>query len=451
MSSTDSIQKAGDITIEALKLLSATGYIVDLDIDLFFIELNLYEDIFAGSLYGDILISDSRNLIEKLPITGEEFLILKIKTPSFPTAATISKVFRIYQLTDRAIVKENTQMYTLHFVSHEMIADILLPLYRSFEGNIDDVVIQIFEEYIAINRNFDDPNNDNLVEKEATTQLKVLTETANKVKFVSPGWSPFKCINWLASKAIPKEGKACNFLFFESNKSFYFTSIETIFDFTNKNKSFVGEYTLAAANIRDEQSKTDINRELLLTESVEMITTTDHIKNYTNGYLANRLITLDVFNKVYDLIDYDHVNQYKNYIHSSGEKSVPIFAENSVRNPASSIHFYPINPKLFTGFSGNVNEKIKDIYGNRKSTLLELTNLKLLLTVPGRTDIEVGAMIKFKFPSLGPKDESDKQTDAQDKLYSGYYIITSIHHKINRNEHKMIMEVVKDSLVKDES
>ena len=448
MSSNDSLQKAGDVSIKSLKLLSATGALIDLDD--FFIELNLYEDMFAGSLYGDIVISDSRNLIEKLPITGEEFLVFKIITPSFPDEAAIEKVFRIYQVTNRVVIRDNnTQLYTLHFVSHEMVADILLPLYRSFEGNIDDVVLQIFSEYVSLNRNFEDPTNDNVNEKERTTPLKILTETANKVKFVSPGWSPFKCINWLASKAIPKEGKACNFLFFESNKGFYFTSIESIFDFTNKNNSFVGEYSLAAANIRNPDGKVDINRELFLTESVEMVTTTDHIKNYTNGYLANRLITLDVFNKIYELVDYDHVDKYKSYTHSSGDKSIPIFAENSLRNPASSVHFYPVNPKLFTGFSGNVNENIKTIYGNRKSTLLELENLKLLLTVPGRTDVEVGAMLKFNYPAIGPKDDSDKQGLAQDKLYSGYYIITSIHHKINKMEHKMIMEVVKDSLVNE--
>ena len=48
--------------------------------------------------------------------------------------------------------------------------------------------------------------------------------------------------------------------------------------------------------------------------------------------------------------------------------------------------------------------------------------------------------------SLGGKEEADKSFVQQDTLYSGYYLITAINHKINRHEHTMTMEIVKDSL-----
>jgi len=34
-------------------------------------------------------------------------------------------------------------------------------------------------------------------------------------------------------------------------------------------------------------------------------------------------------------------------------------------------------------------------------------------------------------------------------LYSGYYLITAIHHKVNKLDHEMVMEVIKDSLFVD--
>ena len=443
MSSTDSLQKPGDVIIESLKLLNINNVITDLDE--FLIEINLYEDIFSNFIRGEIALSDSRNLIENLQLMGEEYLILKFRTPTFPDA--IEKTFRVFSITDRSIVKDNnTQTFIMHFVSQEMVADILLPIYRSFEGSIDDVVIDIFSNYVMMNRDLEVSEKDKTIkELEQVTLLNVLTETENKVKFVSPGWTPFKCINWLASKAIPKEGKACNFLFFESNKAFYFGSIESIFDFTNKNKSFIGTYTTAASNIPE--TKGSINKDFFITETVDMISTTDHIKNYTNGYLANRLITLDLFNKKYELIDYDHTEEFSKYKHSSGEKSIPLFAGESLRNPSTNVGFYPINPKLFTGFSNNISEKITTIYGNRKSNLLELTNLKLNINVPGRTDVEVGSMLRFTYPQLGPRDNPSESFE--DTLYSGYYIITAIRHKITKSsilEHRMIMEIVKDSL-----
>ena len=445
MSSQDSLQKAGEVVIESLKLLSVNNTLTDLDE--FLIELNLYEDMFTNFMRGEIALSDSRNLIQSLPIIGEEYLLLRFRTPSFPAA--IEKTFRVVQITDRKVVRDNnTQTFILHFVSQELIADVLLPIYKSFEGSIDDVAIDIFTNFLMMNREFETNSDESILKEiEIVTPLKVITETENKVKFVSPGWSPFKCINWLASKAIPKEGKACNFLFFESNKSFYFGSIESIFDFTNKNKSFIGTYTISASNIKEIGNNT-LNREFFITESVDMVSTTDHIKNYTNGYLASRLITLDVFNKVYELVDYDHTIEYSNYIHSSGENAIPIFAKDSLRNPAASVHFYPVNPKLFNNFSGNISEKITQIYGNRKSSILELTNLKLNINVPGRTDVEVGSMLRFSYPELGPQDNPN--TKNEDLQYSGYYIITALRHKITKTdtiEHRMIMEITKDSLV----
>ncbi|MFK5283330.1 hypothetical protein ACI3PL_27530, partial [Lacticaseibacillus paracasei] len=72
---------------------------------------------------------------------------------------------------------------------------------------------------------------DNGVKQSDTkTELISFGQTENLVKFVSPGWTPLECINWLSKKALPKSGKACNFLFWESNGAFYFGSVEKLFE-----------------------------------------------------------------------------------------------------------------------------------------------------------------------------------------------------------------------------
>lgn len=448
MSDTPSLQKAGSVEIVELNLISTTGTIFDLKD--FLVELNLYEDIFSTNLYGDILLSDSRNLIDIVPILGEEYINVEFVTPSFKEAGHfIKKTFRVFKVSNRKIVRDNnTQLFTLHFASVELFFDITLPLFKSFQGRISEVVSEIYLDYLASSRNYLLSNNGKTINQETqSTPLVVINETSNSAKFVSPGWTPFKCINWLASKSIPADGISKNFLFFETNRAFYFGSLEAIFRDAIENKNILGEYSMSPNNIR-EGGGVDIARELLIVQSVDMIENTDHVKNYTNGYLANRLITLDVLNKKYELVDYDYVDDYQNNYHTSGKgvNAKPIFDINGPRNPASSISFYPINSKLFTGFQGNVSEKIKDIYGNRKSSLLGLTNVKLNLTVPGRTDIEAGRLIYFKFPALGPASQEDSNLDHIDKSYSGYYLITAIHHRVTFQEHTMIMEVIKDSL-----
>jgi hypothetical protein len=456
MADNQGIQKAGDVIIEQLKLISSTNVVYDLAD--FLIELNLYEDIFSNYLTGSIVLSDSRNLFDMVPILGEEYLVLKFVTPSFP--ASVQKTFRIYKATDRQIVRDkNTQTYALHFASIELFYDVLLPLYTPFEGNITDVVGGIFNSYIAENRNFQiSEASDEIKEIEGVTPLYIKTDAANSVKFISPGWTPFKCINWLASKAIPMSGVAKNFLFFESNKGFYFTSVETLFREASEGNTSIGKYSISAAGIRQSANQPDLDREYFLAKDVEMVATTDHIKNYTNGYLANRLITLDLYNKEYAVTNYDYVNSYGNQYHSSGSgaASTPIFTNGSLRNPATSISFYPINPRLFQTsleeyFKDNVSEKMKDIYGNRKSSLLDLTNLRMNISVPGRTDVEVGRTLYFSYPAINPKSSSDANETQEDSNYSGYYLITAIRHKVSKLNHTMVMEIVKDSLTTEKT
>jgi len=446
MSNAAGLQKAGAVEITELNLISSKNTVFDLKE--FLVEFNLYEDIFSNNLYGDILLSDSRNLIDLVPIIGEEYLNVEFVTPSFKEAGHfIKKTFRVFKVSNRKIVRDNnTQLFVLHFVSMELIYDIQLPLFKSFKGKGHQIVNDLYFDYLAASRNFLINEKGLNLETPATT-LVTINETSNDIKFVSPGWTPFRCINWIATKSIPSNGKANNFLFFETNRAFYFGSLETIYKDAIENKNILGVYTLAPNNIR-EKGAVDIMRELTLVQSVEMIESTDHIKNYTNGYLANRLITLDILNKKYEQFDYDYVSDYANHYHTSGKGNLakPNFDINGPRNPASSISFYPINSKLFNDFKGNVSEKIKDIYGNRKSSMIGTTNIKLNLAVPGRTDIEAGRMIYFKFPALGPASEEDLNMDKIDKEYSGYYLITAIHHRVTFQEHTMSMEVIKDSL-----
>lgn len=436
---TNVFQSAGSIEIQTLTLVSASGRFEN--ITDFLSELNIYEDIFSNSLYGNILLVDSRNLLKEFPLVGDEYLIVKVRTPS--TNFFISKTFRVYSVTDREIVRDlNTQIYTLHFVSRETFIDSVKPLYRSFSGRISDVVREVFNNYLQINRTLE-YKKEELVNSDIKSQMFVLNETSNSVKFVSPGWSPFKCINWCASKAIPTEGKACNYLFFESNKGYYFGNIEKIFDVNfNTDSVNLGTYKYRVNNTKD---VTDVNEKMFLVEDFQITKTMDHLQNYENGYLANRLITLDVINKKYEIYDYDHVSNFKTYKHSQGEVSTPIFATDAPRDPGTSVKFYPIHPGLHT-VSDNINEKMPTIYGNRLSNLQELSNFKLTLNVPGRTDAEVGAMLYFSFPDVSPKAESDTARTNEDKYYSGYYIITAIRHKINLYKHTMTMEIVKDAL-----
>lgn len=437
----EDITHAGSVLIQELTLISTKNVAISL-ID-FLVELNIYEDLFSNFLTGSIVLTDSRNLIELAPIIGDEYLTVKFKTPT--TDYDIAKTFRIYKVSDRVIATDNhTQVFVLHFASVELFNDITLPLFLPFEGEIQDVANRIFNNFLATTRDYSVGSGFDITQS-SNTPLVFVGDVTNKVKFVSPGWTPAKCINWLASKSIPLNGKAKNFLFFETNKAFYFASIEELFKYKSENS--IGDYSVSISNIEDENGSRDLDREYFLAKNIIMLSAIDNAKNMTSGYLANRLLTLDFYNKTYNIHDYDYTLNFKNQYHSADVvgKAVPPFSTNIMRNPASNLSYYPINSKLYDNITNNVSEKMPDIHGNRISSLMDLNNIKMSIVVPGRTSVEVGRTLYFSYPALGAPNEQDRAEWREDKLYSGYYLITAIHHTVTLQSHYMTMEIIRDS------
>jgi hypothetical protein len=65
------------------------------------------------------------------------------------------------------------------------------------------------------------------------------------------------------------------------------------------------------------------------------------------------------------------------------------------------------------------------------------------ITIPGRTDIEVGNIIEILLPDQKTFENNILET-AEDDLYSGYYLITALNHKVNALGHFIKMTVTKD-------
>lgn len=443
MSKTPTIQKAGSVDVRTLELVSSNGSSIPLNE--FLIEFNLYEDMFASTMYGEVFISDSRNLIDKLPIIGEEQLLVDIITPDFKDQYKIKKAFRVYKISDRKVIRDNnTQTYILHFASNELFKDLITPIFSQFNAEVSGIASSAFDS-IKTDR----------YPGLGPTGLQGVGVALNKIKFISPGWTPIKIINWAATKALPLENDACNFVFYESNKKFYFANITRIFQsFHTKDGlfgsilNFVGSYSYSPTNI--DKKSTSVVDEFYKVKELNMENLADNVKNSTSGYLGNRIIVLDVFNKEYSNSVFNYISKYKEYYHTSGKGSaaVPIFSSGATASVNSSISYYPYNPNLYGGPDGNnvlpsINPKQ---FQSRRSLLMDVSNLKLNIVVAGRTDVEVGNMLYLKFPELGPASEEDYAKEKLDKRYSGYYLITAIHHKITFIEHIMFLEIVKDSL-----
>lgn len=427
------VSAAGDVHIDEVVLVTADGK--EIDIRLYVSELNLFEDMFRTGMAGNVLIIDSANLTQRYGIIGDEFIRIKFYTPSLE-GSTIKKMFKVYSITDKILTNDTAkQSYIMHFCSPEIIVDSLSPVYKTFSGKVDEVAKKIFEDYIAVSRTGEGDY----------TQLVILGSTVNNVKFTSPGWRPLKCMNWLASKAIGDGFNNPGYMFFESNKNYYFVNVEQIYKSYNDAKNVAQTYVYAPlGSVPESGESNNIDRQYKTVSEFKIVENINSLKNSMTGYLANRLFTLDVVTKKYQIWDYDHVNNWTGYHHMEAAPVAP-FGSEAIRSPAGHNQVALQHFGLYTGVRNNVGDRAPDIIPRRTSLLNELNNFKIEITVPGRTDMEVGSVVKFVYPIATPLDQSDKSKINYDRIFTGNYLVTAIRHRLDLQRHTMILELVKDS------
>jgi len=449
------LQAAGKIELQELTIISGSGVYMSLLSNL--VEFNLFEDIYSGGMYGNVVVSDSIGLVHKLTMVGEEYLNVKFDTPGFDIP--INKSFRCTGVENRTFTRDTTtESYIIHFVSPEVYLDHYMPVQAAFSGPVEDIVPEIFGKYLAHPRRLEIQDGQ-LIDSEDITDLSIFTECKNIVKFVSPTWSPMKCLSWLASKSISSDPTlpAANFLFFESNKRFYWGSIESMIKEQRDSQNIIGIYVYAPGNVKQTSQKVDsitvnnltysnpdIFRDFFSIHELTVLNNVDVLHNIQTGYSSSVHHELDIGTRKYTETVYDHATQYPFYNHTSANAH-GFFADDAIRVPYAHQIVSFKHPGLYTGYKNNLNEQAKTVMPIRNSLLCELNQIKMKIEVHGRTDIEVGSMLYLIYPKSGEKTESDMVKSISDTYFSGLYIITAIHHRITLENHSMTMEIVKDS------
>jgi hypothetical protein len=436
-------KKTSSAVIKTLRLQARTGQIADLDS--YLIELNVHEDIFGNAVHGTLLVSDNYNLIRDLPIEGTETLMIHIKTTNYANNEEIElkKDFRVFNITDRNVnFEKGNQTYILHFCSWEVFKDAFRPLFIPFQGPISEIATEIFDTYLATPRYAGGAN----------SELKILDDTNNEIKFISPGWTPFKILNWLASKAISSQGKAMNYLFWESTNGYYFGSIEQIFRELawNGPAGSAGSYRYVERNVNISNFAELDEREFTAINAMKVINVQDQLKLNTSGQLANQVFTIDINKKDFFTTNYIHPIEFSEYAHLQGD-GVPAWgeADQSFTQPENAILFYPKNTRLYDDFENNINEVYHQIFGRRVANLSDINNFKINISIVGRTDLRAGMTIYLEWPDTILKSNTAFSDPGFDPHYSGYYLITAIRHKITYFNYVCICEVVKDAFARE--
>lgn len=449
--SDETLQVAGSVLTEELFLTLGDG--TNVDLINFVVELNLYEDIFSPCLTGSAVIADSSNLIGELPITGVEFITIKYRTPTLEDTPSniIEKSFQIYSIENRTLNNDRETFYTIAFISIEGFVDQVSTVTKSFTETTDKIAGKIFKDYISNDRRIDLPD-------KKTGLIIGDTPHASKIRYISNYWSPFKNMSFLGKRAKGASLNGADYFFFETNKSFYFISLEALIN-QQLASSLFDEYVVELQKdlIPRRQSGytfygNQFLPEMTRIENMKMPNTVDVLEGSIKGYHANSIRGYDLTTKRMTESTFDYRNEIEGFVQTDAGIPIPDIP----RNPFVHSKFISYNTSLFDDYGvtdhldlpeGHPAQYMTDRVHYRQAYINSFNNFKFEINIPGRTDIEVGALINLLYPSARSKVQDENSPDLVfDQYLSGTYLITAIKHKFMFGEHSIIAEVVKNGL-----
>jgi hypothetical protein len=409
--SSNAVAFPGEVNISKADLITHAG--VRIDITGIIQQFNIFEDLYSNYLTCTIIISDAVGLFSMSPLIGQELIDIELQTPSLKE--TLNKTFYIHKLDDRQFEGARVQTYSLHCCSREAVVSSNLKISRSFKDKpISEHVADIFQKDLQ------------------SETLCYVEDTSNNFKFIAPYWSPFETINWLSNRALNANENA-GFLFFETNQSYEFTSLEMLM---GANPA----HTYIYADQSGRTSSNNLNEDIKYSFVESMYTDVgfDYFRRLHQGAYASKVTTFDMTLKTFASTDYDYVRDFNKTMHLD---DYPLTSSTLVRSRIAHQYFVTKNNYLF---GDKFDQGHRNWLLSRNALYQQTFMHKINLRVIGRFDIKVGNVIKLKINDFRAFGEQES-TEIEDDMYTGRYLVTAIRHIIAANKHTMYLEVIKDS------
>jgi hypothetical protein len=106
------IQYAGEYVLKEASLVCSSGVTFDLKGTI--LSFEIFENLFSTSLSGSFMFVDTDNIVTNGPIIGQEYLYLKVGTPSLDEHDIdfTNVPFATYKINVREDANKNTQLLT---------------------------------------------------------------------------------------------------------------------------------------------------------------------------------------------------------------------------------------------------------------------------------------------------------------------------------------------------
>tara|TARA_B100001173_G_scaffold38561_1_gene29879 strand:- start:49 stop:1356 length:1308 start_codon:yes stop_codon:yes gene_type:complete len=403
------------------------------------IMLDYFEDIFSPTISARLVIVNTGNTIQGpdgklesiyhgLPLRGGERVSIKVAgnselNPGLDFASDKEKYFYVSSITNIDATTEQ-ESFILNLVSREAITNETVRVGRRYNTafKISDSAKDIVKNYLK------------------TSKRITADETQNKYGFIANMRKPFTILTWLASKSVPASvsGKdaTAGYVFYETKSGYYFKSIDSLVSSDPYEKEYF--YT----QVKEMSPNNDYKILEYVTKKNE-----DILGKLERGAYASQRVFFNPLDFTYTkqsdglfkLSDYQRKSENLGKdislpnIDDNSDKSLGDIAS---RNVAGILD-------IGTMEDGVSTEENADPAKTQSQAMMRYNSIftqSMKMTVSSNTNLEVGMIIKCKFPKV--TREGNKTDDSEQ---SGLYMIKELCHHFDSSASYTSLQLIKDT------
>ena len=445
------INFAGEFKVEEAKLHTASGNVTD--ISKLLITVDLFENIFEKQMSGSITINDTNALDLNLPITGHDYITLKISTPGLDGKGQnidfTNSPLIVYRIGTKQEMGGKANLVEISVITKDALRNHRMRVSNAYTGTCSEIAEKILRNEVRTKRD-----------------LFIEPSMGNR-NVIVPNQRPYEFLQRLAAEAISEEGNSPHYVFYENTKGIHFRSLQSMYSQDSKQSFFAGE---AGTQSKDDNAKSpNIEKELKRVTSFEQGAISDTVTAYRNGMMASTLLQHDIFQKKYNKQTFNYLEDFKkhkriNFDATSNDN--PIYPDSLVDGdnkitdfPEASIKLTPISasPKDINIDASYIKEGAKYgegfLYSNdrshdstlaRRSKIIELNQgASVNLQIIGQSHLSCGDIVEFDMPIQGRNHTGEEINP----YYKGRYLVTTLRHTFSNmsNSHSILMRLAKDS------
>jgi hypothetical protein len=407
-----------DYSIEKAKITSSTGEVSEFK-DLI-AGIDVYESLLSPYIKCELTIVDSANLMESMPILGQE----KIELVILEGNNVIKRTFYVGSVANYIKANNQAAVYVLKLITPEQMMNSLKLVSQSFSGTIDQSIETIVKDYLK-------------------SKIKKKEKSNGNYTVVVPNWNPFQAIDWLARRAITP--KKMPFAFYETWKDgFVFESYESMFKKKVYNEFVHKGGTTAETDAENQAASYNVAFEYDLRDFGNTY------KNSLRGTFGSGMWIVDIATKSYRFAQYNYDTDFAKKDHLDKKSFInPNFKIDGkkISEYDSIHHLVHKNSKAFgEKQTNNYNNEAEFTKLETDPFIYQLTLNKMNLAVRGRTDLTPGTIIDFAVDKTKPMVYGN--TKDENEYISGKYLILNTHHKMAGGKYVTVFDAVRDSLGK---